>query len=215
MKQVAIRVPASLVPAFFSQIAAFSLALKSLRWSRWRPSLHVVMGGDVAAQALERCLPFLCDVEIVLLSRNQSLREGIWAQYDSLYTMASKDADVVLRMDADTLPVGDFEDVRDRLVEMGGIAGVIEHHPFSKPVGLARSEDWQKLASDVIRKPLDLSFRYTLLPNPEWPAPFYLNDGAVFCSGRIFPELSEAYLRLRPQSVHRLRVAYVAGELGC
>ena len=97
--------------------------------------------------------------------------------------MAAKDADVVLRMDADTLPVGDFEDVLDRVVEIGGIAGVIEHHPFSKPVGLARSEDWQKLASDVIGRPLDLSFRYTLLPNPEWPAPFYLNDGAVFLFG--------------------------------
>jgi hypothetical protein len=214
MKHVAILIPASPVPAFFSQIAAFSLALKSLRWSRWRPSLHVVMGGDVDAQALERWLPFLGDVEIVLLSRNQSLREGIWAQYDSLYTMASKDADVVLRIDADTLPVGDFEDVLDRVVEIGGIAGVIEHHPFSKPIGLARSEDWQKLASDVIGKPLDLSFRYTLLPNPEWPAPFYLNDGAVFCSGRIFPELSEAYLRLRPQLVHRLGVSYFAGQVG-
>lgn len=44
MKHVAILIPASPVPAFFSQIAAFSLALKSLRWSRWHPSLHVLMG---------------------------------------------------------------------------------------------------------------------------------------------------------------------------
>jgi hypothetical protein len=47
MKHVAILIPASPVPAFFSQIAGFSLALQNLRWSRWHPSLRVVMGGEV------------------------------------------------------------------------------------------------------------------------------------------------------------------------
>jgi hypothetical protein len=42
MKHVAILIPASPVPAFFSQIAAFSLALQNQRWSRWHPSLRVV-----------------------------------------------------------------------------------------------------------------------------------------------------------------------------
>jgi hypothetical protein len=214
MRSVEILIPASPVPAFFSQIAAFSWALQRLRWSRWRPRLRVAMGGDVDTAALERWLPFLSDVEIVLLRRSQSLREGIWAQYDSLYQMASSDADVVLRMDADTLPIGDFEDVLDRVVETGCVAGVIEHHPFSKPVGLARSEDWQRLAAEFIGRPIDLAFRYTLLPNPEWPAPFYLNDGAVFCSEKIFPELSRAYLRLRPQLMHRLGQSYFAGQVG-
>jgi hypothetical protein len=214
MRSVEILIPASPVPAFFSQIAAFSWALQRLRWSRWRPRLRVAMGGDVDTAALERWLPFLSDVEIVLLRRSQSLREGIWAQYDSLYQMASSDADVVLRMDADTLPIGDFEDVLDRVVETGCVAGVIEHHPFSKPVGLARSEDWQRLAAEFIGRPIDLAFRYTLLPNPEWPAPFYLNDGAVFCSEKIFPELSRAYLRLRPQLMHRLGQSYFASQVG-
>jgi capsular polysaccharide biosynthesis protein len=214
MPSVEILIPASPVAAFFSQIAAFSWALKSLRWSRWQPALRVVMGGDVDTQALERWLPFLGDVEIVLLSRVQSRREGIWAQYDSLYQIASKDADVILRMDADTLPVSDFEDVLDRVMEIGGIAGVIEHYPFSAPGGLAQSEDWQRLATDVIGRPLDLCFRYTLLPDPERPAPFYLNDGAVYCSGKIFPELSRHYLRLRPRLVHRLTDPYFAGQVG-
>ena len=147
MPDVQILIPASPVTAFFSQIAAFSWALKSLRWSRWRPMLRVVMGGEVDTEALDRWLPFLSDVEIMLLSRAQSLREGIWAQYDTLYQLASKDADVILRMDADTLPVADFEDVLDEVVESGGIAGVIEHYPFSTPAGLARSEDWQRLAT--------------------------------------------------------------------
>jgi hypothetical protein len=214
MPNVEILIPASPVAAFFSQIAAFSWALKSLRWSRWRPTLRVVMGGEVDTEALDRWLPFLSDVEIMLLSRTQSLREGIWAQYDSLYQLASKDADVILRMDADTLPVADFEDVLDEVVEIGGIAGVIEHYPFSTPTGLARSEDWQRVATGVIGRPLDLPFHYTLLPNPEWPAPFYLNDGAVYCSGTIFSELSEIYRRLRPQLLHRLGDPYFAGQVG-
>jgi capsular polysaccharide biosynthesis protein len=66
----------------------------------------------------------------------------------------------------------------------------------------------------VIGRPLDLAFRYTLLPNPEWPAPFYLNDGAVYCSGGIFTELSEVYRRLRPQLLHRLGDPYFAGQVG-
>ena len=66
MKHVAILIPASPVPAFFSQIAAFSLALKNLRWSRWRPSLHVVMGGEVDHRALQKWLPYLDDVAITL-----------------------------------------------------------------------------------------------------------------------------------------------------
>jgi hypothetical protein len=133
MKHVAILIPASPVPAFFSQIAAFSLALKSLRWSRWRPTLRVVMGGDVDTQALKRWSPFLSDVEIMLLSRTQSLKEGIWAQYDSLYQISPRDADIILRMDADTLPVGDFEEVLDQVAEIDGVGGVIEHYPFLTP----------------------------------------------------------------------------------
>ena len=85
MRHVAILIPASPVPAFFSQIAAFSRALKSLRWVRWRPSLHVLMGCEVDNEALQKWLPYLDDVAITLLPKSQFLREGIWAQYDGLF----------------------------------------------------------------------------------------------------------------------------------
>ena len=213
MKHVAILIPASPVPAFFSQIAAFSLALKNLRWSRWRPSLHVVMGGEVDHRALQKWLPYLDDVAITLVPRRQCMLEGIWAQYDGVFREMPRDADVMLRMDADILPIGEFEEVLDRVAETGCIAGAIEHFPFSTSVGLARSENWQALARDLIGAPLDLAFRYTLLPDPEWPAPFYVNFGAVYFAGTVWREFCELYLRFRPQLVDRLGEPYFAGQV--
>jgi hypothetical protein len=213
MRHVAILIPASPVPAFFSQIAAFNRALKSLRWVRWRPSLHVQMGGEVDNEALQRWLPYLDDVALTLLPKSQFLREGIWAQYDGLFHLLPQDADVILRMDADILPIAEFEEVLDRVAETGCVAGVIEHFPFPTSIGLARSEDWQGLARDLIGAPLNLAFRYTLLPDPEWPAPFYVNFGAVYFPGRVWREFSELYLRFRPQLVDRLGESYFAGQV--
>jgi len=213
MRNVAILIPASPTAAFFSQIAAFSRALQSLKWAQWRPSIHITMGGDLDREALHQWLPHLDNVALTFLPATQCRAEGIWAQYDGVFRNTPVEADVVLRMDADILPVGDFEEVLDRVADTGCVAGVIEHFPFLTPTGSARMEHWQALARDLIGASLEFPFRYTLLPDPEWPAPFYINFGAVFCAGTVYRELSSLYLRLRRQLNDRLADPYFAGQV--
>src|SRR5882757_1193354 len=112
MRTLAILIPASPNRAFFSQIAAFCLALKGLDWQRWEPTVYVFLGGEPDLDALREWRPYLHDtmMNFVPSSLNEK-HEWYYGQIDSLYRCAPCDADVLMRVDADTLPVENFEDV--------------------------------------------------------------------------------------------------------
>src|SRR5262245_26130761 len=129
MRRVAILVAASPTTAFYSQVAALRLAVLRLRWSRWEPSLHVYVGGPHDPAALEEWRPHLDGVQIQWSSAARFALHGDWAQSDDVFGSAPQGADVLLAMDADTLPVAGLETVLEHVRETGAIAGVIAHYP--------------------------------------------------------------------------------------
>src|SRR5262245_38347587 len=147
MRKVSILIPASPVRAFFSQVAAFQVALRRIIWRQWEPSLMVCMGGELDADALRDWRPYLRDVSTLFVPDSFSENDPFfYAQIDGLFRWAPNDVDVLVRMDADTLPVGGFEDVLDHVVETASIAGVMAHFAFPTADGMTSREAWLRAA---------------------------------------------------------------------
>lgn len=218
MRKVVFLIPGSPVAGFFAQIAAFRLAIGRLTWTKWEPQLLVCMGDAVDAGALTLWRPRLHDVPIMLVPPAATAANPFYyAQIDALYEWAPPDADLFVRVDADTLPVGDLEDVLDYLLEANAIGGVMAHFPFPAPDGMLARDAWQRVAEGLIDQPLDFRQAYSLV-DPEAPAgnrvaPFYLNDGVVFIPRAVFGAYSKAYLSLRPRLMDRLPAPYYAGQI--
>jgi hypothetical protein len=162
VRKVAILIPASPVRGFLSQIAAFSLALRRLEWRRWHSVLHVFLGGEDDGHALREWRLHIRDVVTVLVP--PSVAEGeafFYAQIDSCIRWAPSDADALVRMDADTLPVDGFEDVLDYVVDNDCVAGVISHARFPGWPGLDSRQAWSRAADGLIGA--SLRFEYCLL----------------------------------------------------
>ena len=113
MPKVCFLVPASPTSGFFSQVAAFNLALKRLDWKRWQPSMLVCFGEAMTEEgrsAHARWQPYLDDVTIVMAPPIPD-NTYFYNQIDGLFRWAPKDADVLVRVDADTLPTGNLEGI--------------------------------------------------------------------------------------------------------
>src|SRR5659263_72447 len=114
MRKVAFLVPASPNQGFFSQIAAFNLVLQRLKWQRWEPTVYVFMGDEPDFVAFREWRPYLRDTMMAFVpARLSSIHLYYYAQIDALYRCAPIDADVFVRIDADTLAVRNFEDLLD------------------------------------------------------------------------------------------------------
>lgn len=218
MPKVAILIPGSPTRAFLSQIAAFNLALNRLTWKQWEPSLLVCMGGEPDNDALDEWRPHLRDIAMVFAPESQSEKiPFFYAQIDGLFRWAPSDADVFLRADADTLPIGDFEDVLDYVVETRSIAGVMAHFPFPTSPGMTSREAWLRAADGLISEPLNFRQAYSLtgadVPEENRLAPFYVNDGAVFIPKALFSEFARFFLHLRPKLMDRLAAPYYSGQI--
>lgn len=217
MSKVTFLIPASPTHSFFSQIAAFNVALKSLSWTEWQPSVLVCMGTGPGTNEFAEWRSYLDDITFIFVSSLES--ENIpfyYAQIDGLFRWAPLDADVLVRVDADTLAVGEFEDVLDYVVATDSIAGVMAHFAFPT-AGISSREAWLRIADGLITSPLDFRYSYSLT-EPDAPegnrfAPFYLNDGAVFFPKSLFREFAERYLQLRPEVMKRLAYPYFAGQV--
>jgi hypothetical protein len=218
MPKVAFLIPASPTRSFLSQIAAFNTALSRLTWSRWQPSVLVCMGSGPDSRAVDEWRPHLRDVTIIFapISHSESI-PFFYAQIDGLFRWAPNDADVLVRMDADTLPIGDFEDVLDHVVDTASIAGVMAHFAFPARPGMSSREAWLRAADGLIGAPLDFRYSYSLTdvnaPEENRIAPFYLNDGVVFFPKSLFREFAERYLNLRPKLMDRLAYPYFSGQV--
>jgi hypothetical protein len=218
MPKVAFLIPASPTDAFLSQIAAFTVALRQLAWKKWEPSVLVCMGGHLDGAVLDRWSPYLSSVAITFAPRSEwETTAFFYAQIDGLFRRAPQDADVLVRMDADTLPVRDFEDVLDYVHETSSIAGVIAHFPFPNWPEMTSREVWQRVGDGLVSSPIDLKYAYSLwgseVPEEYRTAPFYVNDGAVFFPKPLFAEFARRYLSLRPQLMERLPAPYFSGQI--
>ena len=216
MPKVAILIAASPGRAFYSQIAVLSLALGKLRWSHWKPSVYAYFGGQRDADAFAAWCPYLRDVEIICVSDARFEREGIWAQCDAMFELAPRDADVLLTMDADTLPVADLEEVLDRVAATRAIAGVIAHYPFPPYPGTLPRENWARATHGLTDVPLDFAFSHSLM-DPETSnefllTPFYVNFGVVFFSKAAFDDVACRYVSIRPILMARMFDPWFSGQ---
>jgi len=218
VKKVAILIPASPNPAFFSQIAAFSLTLHRLNWQRWEPTVYIFMGGEPDLSALQEWRPYLRDTMMTFVPASLSdAHRYYYAQIDSLYRCAPADADILMRMDADTLAVRNFEDLLDYVLETASVAGVTAYFPFSRWPGVSSHESWLSLASGLISTSLDFAHAYSLTtgdaPVDDRSTPFYVNDGVVLFARSVFQDVVEHYLNLRPKIMDRIPRPYGSGQI--
>jgi hypothetical protein len=208
VRHVAFLVAASANAAFFSQAAVLRRVLDRLPWTRWRYSLHVYVGGTPEPGTLETWQPHLSGVDLRWSSGQDVARAGEWAQSDDVFRRAPEDADVLVALDADTLPVRSLEGILDEVEAAQAVAGTLAHYPTVVPDddGVARRpsvrETWARLASGVVDVPLDFAFSHSLMaadaPQAWREAPFYLNFGVVFLPRRQFDRIAPEYLRIRP-----------------
>ena len=218
MRRVAILIPGSRTSAFFSQIAAISAALEALPWRRWVPSVHAYLGdpsGSDENGEWERFAPFLRDVHITNVSAQAFMLKGNWAQVDATLELAPSDADVLMSLDADTLPVAGFEDVLDRVADEDLIAGVTAHYP--PPAGAIPYDDWSRTADLVIDKLLTFDHTYSLAepddPDEDRVAPFYVNGGVVFYGRSCFDTFVPVYLKLRSRLSKHVAIEDYTGQI--
>jgi hypothetical protein len=219
IRKVTFLVPASATPGFLSQIAALQLALRRLPWTRWQADIVVCVGGRPGLEEtfqLSRWLPHLEDVTIVF-PRARETDGAHDAQVDELYRAAPADSDVLVRTDADALPVANLEPLLDFVLERSAIAGVTAHYRFPAPPGVGNREAWDTVAQDFLDAPLRFDYSYSLVSpdvsGEEQECPFYLNDGFVLFAREYFDRFAPLYLDTRSHVADRLVDPYYAGQV--
>ena len=203
--------------AFLSQIAALKRSILARRWDRWQPEIRCFLGGPVDWNAMQRWAPHIDGVDIELLATSRFAEEGLFAQIERRMDAASRNVGVHVLMDADTWVAGDLEDLLRNLGDLPCVAGCIAHYGFPTGSGHARMDDWNTLASDVIRKSLSFEHEYALIdrdaPESERKTPFYVNAGAVFITERALTKIYRTYLPIRKTLARRLANPYFAGQV--
>ena len=175
-----------------------------------------MVGAIRSADAL--WLPRLDALELHWTADSDFAQDGDWAQSDDVFRRAPEDADVLIAMDADTLPVADLEDVLDAVLEAGSVAGVIAHYPtvLNSP-GDSLRETWTRLADGLTAAQLNFTFAHTLMapdaPDHHRLTPFYLNFGVVFFPRTAFQPVAERYLAIRPRLMRRMREPDFSGQV--
>ena len=230
MRNVAFLIAASPTDAFYSQIAALNARLRFLNWSKWRPSLHVFVGGDRRTDTVREWRSYLEGVRISWTEEERFAREGDWAQSDDVFRSVPSEADVLVTLDADTFPISGFESMLDRVAQTGAVAGVIAHYPpvldttpnaTSGRLGLSGhmslSDLWNRLAAGLTDVPLDFAYEHSLL-GPQHPpehrrTPFYLNFGVVAFPRAAFTAIAPRYLSMRQKLLPRMVTADFSGQV--
>jgi hypothetical protein len=217
MRKLAILIPGSPTAAFFSQIAAIDLALKRLPWTHWRPVIHACFGGEYTTEtdaAWLRWRPHLSDVHILHSSASSWNEVENWSQVDLSIASAPRDCDVVMCLDADTLPVQGFEDIVERVARDNLVAGAMAHYPV--PPAKDPLADWARWGSLIDRK-LQYSYRYALTYPHEDEGrrltPFYVNGGVMFFGQQAFDLYARAYFRYRERLMSEMELNDFAAQV--
>jgi hypothetical protein len=202
---LAVLIAGSPSPAFFSQVAAIATAFRTLNWSRWEPRICLFLAGKTDLCDYERWLPHLEDVDISFASSSRFRAMGDWAQSDDVFISAPRDAEVILAMDADVLPITALEDIAETIAGGDLVAGTIAHAPF--PGSSSPRDDWDAVADGFLARPLAFDYRYSLVRYPDSrdaASPFYVNFGAVFFSHLAFERLAPQILAIRSTVAERM-----------
>lgn len=217
MPKACFLIAANLDAGFLSQVAAISRALRALPRTRWDTSILLCTGGDADPTLLQRWRPHLPDVDLVLVSPARFALEGMWAQSDDVFRLAPRDADVLVALDADTLPVASLEPVLDEVLETGAVAGLPAHYHVPGFGDTPPREAWRRLADGLVDAPLAFDHACTLMDPSHAPEyrelPFYLNFGVVFFPRTAFDAWVPAYLDVRRQLMARMTHPGFSGQV--
>jgi hypothetical protein len=219
LRRLAILITGSTNEAFYSQIAAVRLAVARLPWRRWQPVLYACLGGPPPSseddEAWHRWAPHLDGIRVHIASPDDYRRKENWAQVDAALERAPDDADVLMSLDADTLPVAGFEDVLDQVAADDVIAGVIAHYP--PPPGDDPRAEWLRAADGILTRPLAYPYTYSLIEpgagGEAAAAPFYVNGGVVFYGRGCFDRFVPLYLDIRARLARRLPFEAFSGQI--
>jgi hypothetical protein len=212
--KIAILIAGSPNAAFYSQVAAMAAALRALPWARWEPAPYLYLGGEVDPVEFDRWRPHLSDVAISLVAPSRFALEGDWAQSDDVFSLAPCDADVLLAMDADVLPVGPLEEIIDVVAEGDVVAGALAHYPF--PGTSSPADDWERITDGLMTRPLAFDHEYSLVRYPQARdnrIPFYVNFGVVLFSRSAFDRIVPSFLSLRPAVASRMQDADFSAQV--
>ena len=130
-----------------------------------------------------------------------------------MFALAPRDADVLVAMDADVLPVGPLEEILEVVAADDVVAGTLAHYAF--PGTTSPADDWASVANGLVSA-LSFDYEYSLAQYPQ-PRdnriPFYLNFGVVLFSRASFERLVPAYLALRPAVAPRMQDDDFSGQV--
>jgi hypothetical protein len=217
MPKACFLIAANLDAGFLSQVAVISRALRAAPRTRWETRILLCAGGDADPALIERWRPHLPDVDLVLVSPERFAQEGMWAQSDDVFRLAPRDADVLVALDADTLPVAGLEPLLDEVLATGEVAGVIAHFQVPGARDAPNREAWRRLADGLVDAPLEFGHACTLMdesaPLEARELPFYLNFGVVLFPRAAFDAWVPAYLALRRQLMARMSHPDYSGQV--
>lgn len=169
----------------------------------FKPQIIAVFGDTPDDGSYGIWRPHVESVVKLFLPREQSLAGDYMRQVDWRFRVVPADTDVAIFCDADTIIVGDIEEMALVVSAEQSVAGVIAHHHFPGSSPLSSRRQWDAISEALIGRAMTFSFQYTLPPAESPPeqrmAPFYLNFGVVFVAGAILDRLARRYLDLRPK----------------
>jgi GT2 family glycosyltransferase len=197
--RLAYLIPASATAGFYSQLAMMRLSLDQLGPPYRDARLIAAVGVDEGASVPPRWRQPLARVDVRFV---RSLGDPSYrAQVNGRWSMVTNDIDVVIFADADTMPVAPFDDLLERVVDEGAVAGTIVYAPLRFPDDVSSEVGWQGLARRTIGRDIDLDHK-TMIAGPRGvthATPYCLNFGFVAMTRAVWEVLRPAYLRIEPE----------------
>ncbi len=215
-RNVAILVMPTRDASIQSQVAAICLALGRLNWHRWRPSLYVFTHNKGVERSISKWWPYHGQTLDPGSSRSSPVNAH-GSLFDAIHCWDGGDHDVYVKLDIDTFPARNFEDVLDAVSAAGCIGGVIAHHGFAAWPGLPAREAWRRLADGLIDGPVAFSHHFSLIDdeNPEGErfTPFFINSGVIFLARPAFFRIAGEYPFVKKRATERIPVQYFADDV--
>jgi len=201
---------------FVSQIAMFNLALRQLPEPYSQAHIKAFLGVEDEHNYDQKWGDHLTNVEIISIKKRN---------YSSVYIPQAlqrfcanySDYDYVIMCDADTLILGDLDEVLSSLSKQEPIAGVLAHLPpsnFSNP-----NNNWREISHKLCKKSINLRYKYTLIDYEEGQntkslrAPYYLNNGFIAFHAQSFSDFSAVYPNMRELVCELINPPFFAGQI--
>jgi len=208
-KRICFSIPGEVTDGFLSQIAMFALALRALPAPIGQARIIAYLGCTPGVCIPPRWQPYLQDIEIRLIHRPESEKQGI-IQAPLRFCQDDPTLDYVILCDADTLILGDISEVLSLLGHGFPAAGVIAH---GAPFGI---EEWNRLSTQLTGSSIALPYMYTLWDLKtahKERAPFYVNHGFLAFRADALRDFSAPYLKMRKVVADSIERSFFTGQV--